>query len=456
MPDFISSFFIWFGIPDGYEHVLLLGLILAWAAILALRIFLCVLYRIELELARKAMKKGFADRAGAEKSKSAFVKRAAADYADLGERGIARINAPELCRKSAQRFKFLYWSFESIGRFLAVVEPAFFPAGILLVVLSNDRQVFAGFTLVLFALGKLVSSFFDYKAAKEELLSETAFTLDKELGKLYVTDAPAAINNLRLELKNIMTYQAKYLSDSIGELKEKLASVSEKTLGDTAAAVEKTLTSVSAGAETVMEPLKEWRAAIGDSKGAHEELNLSLVKMSGAVDGFRDRLSELDRLVEGYKAEFLENNRNVERGLERLSSLTEMVLELCKNSSAQTASVEASLDFVRRGQGLLETSMNQYEIALKDITSSVGTGLGKILEFHAQTAYKSLTDSAVESLRQAGSNNEEIMTKLTGALEGIIELSRHETTLIMNLKEQMIALERKFESGANPSEEGSQ
>lgn len=450
MPEIVSEVLRRFGVRYEYDRVLLFGLLVAWVAVLALRMILAGLYRTELGLARSALKKGFESREEAEKAKSSFVRRAAKDYADLGERGLARIDSRELCRKSALRFKLLGWSYESVERFLGIIEPAFLPAGILLAVIVDDRTVFAAAVLLMFIGGKLLSTFFDFAAAKEELLSETAFMLDRELGRHYVTDAASSINNFRVELKNIMTYQAKFLSDSIQELKDKLSDVTAKTLGETAASIEATLKSVSAGAQTVLEPLAEWRLAIQDSHKAHEELNLSLVKMSGATDGFKERLADLEHLIEGYKAEFLENNRNVEQALDRLNVISGQIVDLCKNAAAQAASSEASLEFVRRGQGLLESSMNQYEVALKDITSSVGTGLGKILEFHAQTAYKDLADGAVEGVRAAGAANAETMMKLQDLLDRILEQSKNDSALIMNMRDQM---EMEIKGLKNPNGE---
>ncbi|MCL2703197.1 MAG: hypothetical protein FWE91_06285 [Defluviitaleaceae bacterium] len=437
MPDFINAFLRDFGIAGEYERILVFGLIVAWLVVLIFRLFLAVGYKGQLQLVRASVKKGIPDMDTARKLKPPLLKRAALDYAELGERGIVRIDSRDLVRKSAGKLRLLWWSWESAGRFLDAVEPALFIAGALFTVVAEGRDVFAALTLILFGVGKLFSTFFDYKQTRQELIDETAFLLDKELGKMYVTDAAGAINNLRGELKGLMTYQAKYLGDTIHELKDKLTAVSEKTLGDTAAAVEKTLKSVAAGADTVLKPLEEWRLAITDSKKAHEELNLSLVKMSTATDGFKERIAELDRLIDGYKAEFLANNKNVENALVRLNALTESVTDICRQSGSQTEAVQGMLEFVRSNQGVLKESMNQYEIALKDISAQAGAGLGKIIEYHAQTSYKALAENAAKSIREAGAVNADLMGKMQNLFDRILEQSKNETALIMNLKEQM-------------------
>ena len=218
-----------FGIVYEYYRFLIIGIVVAWVVILVLRIMLTSGYVSQLQLAKASAAKGIPDAESIAKLRPPLLKRAAVDYAFLGERGIARIDSRDLVRKSARKLKFLWWSFESCGRFLDTMEPAVFFAGIIFTIISEQRAVFAAVTLILFAIGKLLSTFIDYKKTRDELFDEVAFLLDKELGRLYVTDGPAAINNLRGELKGLMNYQAKYLSDTITELRDKLAAVTEKS-----------------------------------------------------------------------------------------------------------------------------------------------------------------------------------------------------------------------------------
>lgn len=440
MPIFLSSFLLRLGVKDGFEQTLLFGLVVAWAVVMAVRVALAISYKTQLRLVRSAVKKDAKAEKGASEeglSGSLFFKRAVKDYTDLGERGIARIDARELCEKSAAWFRFLFWRKSSVEAFVDVIEPAFLWIGILFTVISASPGPFAAAAVVIFLAGRILAMFFDHKTVREELLSESAFLLDREYGKLFLTDVPAAVNNLRVELKNVMTYQSTLLSDSINDLKEKLSAVSEKTLGETAAAVEKTLVSVAASAETVAKPLAQWREVIDDSRKANEELGVSIIKMSGGLDGFKERLEEMERLISGYKAEFLINNQNVEKELSRLNDISASMTEQNGRAVTQVDAVGAALEFVRSNQAALENSLNQYEQALKDITSEVGGGLGKIIDYHSQSAYQSMADVVAENLKQASAQNNELLNKLTGIFDRILEQSRNETSLIMNLKEQM-------------------
>ncbi|MCL2407383.1 MAG: hypothetical protein FWC95_05585 [Defluviitaleaceae bacterium] len=431
------NFLASFGLEYASDQNAFFWLIFAWVAVVALRAWFTLAYAGLLKKAKSSAAHGIADAAAIDHLKPAVLRRAARYYAELGERGIARIDSVEIVRKSTRKLKVMWWSFDSAGRFLDAMDWGLIIAGILFTILANAAPAFAAATLVLFIAGRLFCTFFDYKQARDEFYDEMAHLLDRDIGKLYVTDVTAAINNFRTELKGIMTYQAQYLSNSINEMRDKLAAVSEETLSETANTIRETLQSVAAGADTVLKPLEEWRVAIGDSKNAHEELNISLEKMSNAADSFKERVAELDRLIEGYKAEFLVNNKNVESSLLRLGEITERIAELTKNSSAQTEAVQGTLEFVRDNQTMLSESMNQYEIALKDISAQTGEGLGKIIEYHTQNSYKTLTENAVKSVQDAGSANTELMSNMQGLVNKLIEQSQSETSLILNLKEQI-------------------
>jgi len=437
MSEAIHNFFYELGLNAAADRGMLFGMIIAWIVIIAARIVLSVAYKGQLKAAGKSAEAEITGKEAVEALQPAVFKRAAMDYAELGERGIANIDAKAIATKSGRRLRLGFWSFESIGKFIAGMELAVLAAAVLFALIAENPAFFAGFALITFVAGRLLASFFDYDKTRAEFIEQMAFILEKDLGKLYVTDAAASINNLRAELKNAMTYQAKYLGDSIADLRERLATVSEKTLSDTAAAIESTLKSVSAGAETVLKPLEEWRVVIGDSKQSQEDLNASIVKMSGATGGFKERMEDMDRVITGYKDEFLQNNKNVEESLARLATITDSITDLCRDAKTQTEAVQSTLDFVRTGQQLMRESMNQYEVALKDISAQTGEGLGKIIEYHAQNSYKALADTGVENIKQAGAANVEMMANLQSLFDRLLEQSKNATAVILNTKERM-------------------
>ena len=317
------------------------------------------------------------------------------------------------------------------------MESAYLPIGILFTVLASNKLAFAVVAMVIFVTVKLASTFFDFKTAKDQLFTETAFMLDKEFGKLFITDVPASINNLRVELKQGLTIQAKLLTETINDLRDKLSAVFEKTLGDTAVAVQKTLTSVAASAETVQGPLESWRETITETEKANSALNASIAAMSGVSDNFRGTIKQLEGLIKNYEEQLVENNKNVEAELLKLNEISSSMINAGSKAAAETAGIEKTLDYIRTNQGLLESSMHQYEIALKEITSSVGEGLGKIISYQLQDSYASLTDNVADSIKMTNNANNEFMLRLQSLFDRILEQSKNETALIMSLKEQM-------------------
>ncbi|MDR1703318.1 MAG: hypothetical protein LBS19_01355, partial [Clostridiales bacterium] len=350
---------------------------------------------------------------------------------------LARIDAVELCQKSALDIRVAFMNAGSCERFIDVAEKAVLAAGLLFTVWERAGVRFLIAFLCFYLTDRILYSIFDAKAARDELIYRTAFLIERELGKFYVTDIAPAINLLRRELESAITYQTKALSDAVDELRDRQIAATKETLGDTAKAVESTLTSVAVTAEILQKPLEDWRGAINDSNKSQEELNLAVVKMSGAMDGFKQRVDDLDKLIDGYKEEFLDNNKNVERALDRLNEISVSVIDICKNAGVQSEAVGEALEYVRSNQSALQNSMNEYETALKEITASVGGGLGKILDYHTENSVRAMSEGISDSLKRVSAVNNDIFGKLQTLLENILEQSKNETALILNLKEQM-------------------
>lgn len=435
MPDFFAQIFNSLYLTQEFDQWLMLALLAVCALVMFLRAVLCVGYQGQYASV-KASTKEVKSKSDVDKIKSRFLKRAARDYADLGERGVSRINSRELAEKSALRLSFLGWNYKGAEAFVKAFETAFLLLGVLLSFLADNSAGFAAVCAGLFVVIRLFAAFFDFTTAKEKLIAETSFILDREIGKLFLTDTPASISNLKTELKEAIAAHSKFLEEAVKNLGAGLSGAMSAALSEMSISVEKTLTSVSAEAETVRKPLESWRASLVETEAAFGKMNGSALSMSASVEGFGALLEKLDAVISGYKAEIEANNTNMEKQLEKLNRSAEALAGTARLSSAQSASLEASLEYIKTNQIALEKTVEEYEAALKDIAAGMGDGLGRIISFRLQEAYSSLAEGAAENIKQASAANGELLARMQSLFDGLLEQSRNETTLIMRMKEQ--------------------
>ena len=449
MPAFINDFFSRVYVTSPNEQLMLTGLISAALLCVLLRVVLAIGYHGQnavVALTAKEMK----DKADVDKLRVGPFAKAAKEYIILGDRGVTRIDTRAIVEKNVLRMRFLLWNFRSIQSFVNVVEAAVLPFGILFAFFAAEpgRAVFLVCIAAVFGAVRVFASLLDFDVAKENFVTNTVYLLDREIGRFYTNDTAASLTLLREELKSAMTAQGDVLAAVIVKMGEGFSSAISASLSEMAESFARTgdelakgtatlLADVSAYTSELSGPLAEWKNGVQAASEAQGSLNSSLASVNSAITNFASIIGGMGTTLGDYRAELLDNSRAVEAQIGKLTELLSAVKENNSAFSVRGDAVEAQLALVKEHQSTLEKSVQQYELTLREVTSQLGDAMGKMVDFHLQQSYGTLTDGVKESLDKIMAGNGDLLKRLQELFERMQEQSRSETAAILSMKEQM-------------------
>jgi len=449
MPAYIDDLFARVYVTDPNEQLMLVGLIGAALLCLLLRIILAIGYQGQnaiVSMTAKEMK----DKADVDKLRVGPFARAAKEYIILGDRGVTRIDTRAIVEKNLLKMRFLLWNFKSVQTFVTVVEAALLPFGILFAFFAEEpgRAVFLVCIASVFAAVRLFASLLDFDVAKESFVTNTVYLLDREIGRFYTNDTAASLSLLREELKAGMTAQGEMLAAAIAKMGEDFSEKLSSSLSDMSESVARTgdelakstatlLTDVSSYTTALSGPLAEWKNGVQAASDAQASLNSALFSVNSAITNFASIIGGMGTTLGDYRAELLDNSRAVETQITRLSELLGAVQANNSAFNVRGDAVEAQLTLVKENQAVLEKSVQQYELTLRDITAQLGNAMGKMVDFHLQQSYNTLTDGVKENLDKIMASNGGLLMRLQELFDRMQEQSRSETAAIISMKEQM-------------------
>jgi len=124
--------------------------------------------------------------------------------------------------------------------------------------------------------------------------------------------------------------------------------------------------------------------------------------------------------------------------IKMLTTAIERFYDLNLGVSAHNDTVAATLALVQTNQTALDKAVGLYETSMKELTTSLGDALGKIVQYHLDTSGSKIAEHVAESIRTTTVADAEQAGRLAAVMEEINENGRVQTRIMMNIKEQLV------------------
>ncbi len=371
--------------------------ILIFIIIVSLRIIVCGGYQTQLTIFNLSAK-DIGEKSAIKDTKSKLLNKVVKDFVKSSDKGISVLNPISIVKKHLFSLTMLGISYESLERFVSLSSNGFLVIGALLAFIFEDyRSIYALSTIVAFILFRLFETVFDFIIIKNKLELEMAEYVNREIGQFYGTDSSSVLIRLKSELSTLISAQTEALAQSITKMGDTTSGVLRLSLQEITREMEKTALSFGKISQELNEPAERWKNCLEEARNAQKDLN--------------DTCHTLNSLMSSV-----------------VSGLTEQ-----KDREA----FEKQLKYIEKNQGLLEESINKYELSLEEMTQKMGDGFGKIVEFHIQQAYDGFSHTLTSNMQDIINLNNDMILKLQELFESMKQQSRSETQAILKIKEQM-------------------
>jgi hypothetical protein len=398
------------------------------------RVLLCIAYQ-NMAVVFKLQAKSFTRKEDIAKIKHGLFARTVKAYMLILEKGVSAFSAREIAEKEFGRAGFLIANYQSVGKFIVAVENSALVVSLIFAVIYPGNSAGAG--VVLFALLKILSLFFDFQTMKAQVLLDITAYIETEIAQFYAKDTVSSINLLRLELKNAMQAQAETFKDAIHHFGGTLSLSMEKTLSAVEGSVEKTMRTLLNSAEALTAPLGARRTALAEAAKSQEKLKITIDGINTTLGG----VGKLSEVIDGGLGRLTENMKGMIAPLSgqvaALTGAAEALKAGSRDFSEKNSEIAQQIAYIKTNQQALDTSLQQYELTLKLLSSQIGDGIGKIIEFHAQEAYQTMRMGLQDNLKTTVNANNELIARLQTLFEQMQAQSRSETSAILSIKEQM-------------------
>ncbi len=436
IPVFYTEFYTSIGIYDYGAQMGLQCLIGVSLLALIFRIALFIAYQ-NIYATYLLQSKEINEKKELENIKFGFFSKVVKFYVSVVEKGVVHLSPRDVVERQLGRSRFLLLNLKSYKGVLDTFEKSILLIGIILTLTVNEKATVAAICVFLFVVIKVVGLFLDYTAVESKIVFEMSNFMEIEINKFFGKDPVSAINLLRVDIKNSIQAQTSGLRETISMLGTELGEAMGKSMAAMTENVENAMTSVLNHKEILDEPIKKWRDTINEAVKGQDNFNKTLASLNVSIQG----VEKLSNIVDGGFAKMSGSMGDY------FSSLSKQVASLEKtadalytsnsNYMARNDEVEQQLKYLKTNQIALENSLQQYELTLKEITSQIGEGMGRIIDFQVQEAYNGINESLRQNLDSIIKSNSELIERLQSVFAQMQEQSRSEMNAIMSIKEQM-------------------
>lgn len=437
IPIFFPQIYDMFGINSYMPQMAMQILVLISLIVVFFRIILCAGYQ-NIYAVYKLQAKEVAKKEDIEKIKHGFFSRVVKAYVPILEKGANYISSKDIVEKEFGRTRFLFLKFRSIIALITTFENSILLISVILAIVfaqENGAAAIAG--IALFVVVKLFSMVFDYNTVKEKTLVEMSNYIEVEIGKFYAKDTVSSINLLRIEIKNSMKNQSNMFKDSINKFCIDLSNTMEKSMMTLSGRIDDTMNDVLRNADALNEPLEKWRSVIFEAAKSQETFNNTIAGLSAAIGD----IERITSIADGGFNKIADKMSGYYSGMsnqtEQLIQITSALKDSNNNYIIKNDEIVQQLKYLKSNQQALDTSLQQYELTLKEMTSQIGGGIGKIIDFHMQGAYNAMNERLQENLKVVINSNNELINRLQTLFAQMQEQSKSETNAILSIKEQM-------------------
>jgi len=393
--EYLSRYLYEQGITDAFAPVLVLVFILLAAAALLLRVVIFIGYGARYG-SFKLNSKDLKSKSEILSLKNGITARIAKDYAHSCERGAAHTGAMAITKRHLLNQRLIYWTFDSISRFITGIEAAIPFLGIILILSFNNPGFFAILTFIIFAVTRVVAATCDYEHTYASLESEITTYLEREVGRFYILDTRTGLTKLNKTMLDAAARQASETDTSIARLSENLSGALKLTVGEMQKNIEDTVRIINSYGDVLRKPLNEWNAAVTNAAKTQDRINEAAANLKTASD-----------FAAANFKEYLTNK----------------------------TSLDNALGYIEDNQAALRESLDRYELALEQMTVRLGDALGSILNHHIEGAYANLNTQLSENIDKILCSNQGLQDAMQSLFAEMTEHMKALFQAVVNFKE---------------------
>ncbi len=417
--------------------IVLIVFICAFVIVQVLRLITCASYQTHLTIFNFSAKE-VKVKSEIKDTKCNILNKSVKEYIKFGEKGLSYIDTKSISYKNVLHLSFLGWNLNSMSNLIEAFEKGFIWIGILLtIVFEYYRIVYSITTVASFILTGLFSSIFDYKLVREKLIENLTEYLNCQIGQFYANDLNVSVSNLKNEISDSILKQSENIGNSIKKMGLDLSGVLQLSVQEMSRSIEKTVTKISDIDLILQQPLEKWKTAIESATNIQNKINESFENLKGIVDNFKNASNTLEVSLYSNSQKVLEQNEKISECINELISVTKNLQLNSESTATINQSISKQLDYVEKNQLILEDTLCKYEASIENLTLKMGDGLGKILDYHIQSAYNSLNENLKDNIMRIVNTNNELVSRLQKLFENLAEQNRIETQAILKMKEQI-------------------
>ena len=394
MQSFFEDIFLTLNRQDNLIIIMVVYLSLV-ALALILRVISHLHFRASLTAFHWDTRKEIKEKGDIAKLKNGLLRKVAAEYIRTADRAVTAVPTKQIVELAVSKKSLLGWRYESILPFVQALETGLLVVGLILTIAFNEHAfVYGSLAAGAFVLTRLCAAFFNANNAKTQLIDELHLYVEREIGRFFASDTGGAILRLKNDLTETLGKQAvtyKETMENIGHIMASaLSKVSESMTEATtsigpavAAAMDDKLINMN---DTLTDTLNNWEKAIGEATTLQTSMNESSEKLSLAGAKIQSSSELLATHMQGH-------SNALSGQLVTLVSAIEAIKESVNQFAIQQEALTQQAKYLERNQQTLDTSLHAYEESLKNLTSSIGDGLGAFINLHAQTSAQTINDA---------------------------------------------------------------
>ena len=389
------------------NHLVILVVFLALVAVsVVLRIIAHVHFRgallaFQLDARKEIKAKG--DVAGI---KNRLLRKTVAEYIRTAERAAAVAPTAQIVQRAVSGMSFLGWRYEAILPFVEGLDAGFLWAGLVLALAFGEQAFMYGSVAVAaFVLTRLVSAFFNARAAREQLIDEIHLYVEREISRFFASDSAGAVLRLKNELVDVIEKQAATYKETMENIGHVMATVITKTSDNMEATMSKvsesmatTTTTIGPAVATAMgeklinmndtltATIAGWEKALGEATSLQISMNESSERLAHASGRLQSSSELLATHMQGHSGALSEQ-------LVALVAAVDAMKETAANFAEQQEALTQQAKYIERNQQTLEASLHSYESSLQGLTGQLGDSLGTFINLHAQTSAQAVNDA---------------------------------------------------------------
>ncbi len=427
-----------FNLTDGYSQAAVIGLCAVYVFALLLQII------IFLEFGALTARFVFASKKNKITAKDSFdvyktgaFARAVKSFIKLSEKAVAVTNVKEIVEREYSKISIVFWNVESAERLISALDSALLVITAVLAFLLENKAEIAVVGFGIFIVMRLITSIFDFKVRKSRLIADVSAYIEYEAGQFYASGTASSINMLGNEIAQATKLQTETISSTLGSVSGALKTMVEKTGENVVSLVERMYSDLGKSFSDYDDYMKRWRSAIDEGIKLQEHMNTSADKLALS----QKEASKLNNaIIEAVGKFSLVIEQQSEKTGELVKVMEASSSELIKsNASVElvNSALSEQLKIVRENQKTLETTVAGYELAVSGMAEEMGNALGKIIDYHAKSAYDSIGNEMSVYVKQVFEANNELILRLEAMFDRIREQNRAEAVALISMKEQM-------------------